>query len=61
VAELRSEVTQAQATVVMVKTRATHAEMMAQERVILLATACGEADEAAQRVFALEGELVALS
>jgi hypothetical protein len=54
-------VTQAQATVVMVKTRATHAEMMAQERVILLATACGEADEAAQRVFALEGELVASS
>jgi hypothetical protein len=30
---------------------------MAHERAILLATAHGEADEAAHRVFALEGEL----
>jgi hypothetical protein len=32
---------------------------MAQERVVLLATAHGEADVAAQRVSTLEGELVA--
>jgi hypothetical protein len=54
-------VIRAHVTAVMVKTRATRAEMMAQQRVILLATACGEADEAAQIVFTLEGELVALS
>jgi BMFP domain-containing protein YqiC len=33
---------------------------MAQERVILLATARAKADEVAQRVSALEGELVAM-
>jgi hypothetical protein len=34
-------------------------EKKAQERAILLATVCGEADEAAQRVSTLEGELMA--
>jgi hypothetical protein len=34
-------------------------EKMVQERVVLLATVRGEADKAALRVFALEGEVVA--
>jgi hypothetical protein len=33
---------------------------MAQEKAVLLATTHGEADEVAQRVFILEGELVAM-
>jgi hypothetical protein len=40
--------------------RAAQAERMAQEKAVLLATTHGEADEVAQRVFILEGELVAM-
>jgi hypothetical protein len=35
-------------------------ERMAQERAILVATACGEADEVACKVSFLEGELMAV-
>jgi hypothetical protein len=42
----------------MAEARATWAEKTAQESVILLASACGEAREAAQKVSLLEGELV---
>jgi hypothetical protein len=59
VAEPREEVTRARAAVVMAETCAALAEKMAKERVVLPATACGEADEAAWRVSALEGELMA--
>jgi hypothetical protein len=47
VAEPREEVTRARAAVVMAETCAALAEKMAKERVVLPATACGEADEAA--------------
>jgi hypothetical protein len=43
----------------MVGTHAAQAERMAQERAILLVTTHGEANEVAQRVFILEGELMA--
>jgi hypothetical protein len=59
VVELQEEVTPAWVAAIMLETHATQAERMAQERVVLLATAHGEADVAAQRVSALEGELVA--
>jgi hypothetical protein len=59
VAELWEEVTRARAAAVMAETCATRAEKMAQEGVVLLAIVCSEADEAAQRVFVLEGELMA--
>jgi hypothetical protein len=42
----------------MVETRATRAERMAQEMVVLLATTHGEAYEVAQRVSSLEGKLM---
>jgi hypothetical protein len=45
VAELREEVTREQAAAVMAETRAARAERMAQERVILLATSHGKADD----------------
>jgi hypothetical protein len=47
-----------QAAAIMVETRAARAEMMAQERLVLLATAHGEANEAAQRVSTLDSELM---
>jgi hypothetical protein len=59
VAELREEVTQARATTVMVGTCTVQAERMAQERAAVLVIAHSEVSEAAQRVSALEGELVA--
>jgi hypothetical protein len=43
----------------MAETRAARAERMAQERAVLLATARGEVDEAAERVSTLLGELMA--
>jgi hypothetical protein len=52
-------VTRARATAVMTEARATHAERMAQERAILLATVHGEVDKVAQTVSALVFELVA--
>jgi hypothetical protein len=58
VVELWEEVTQVQAAAIMVETRAARAEMMAQERLVLLATAHGEANEAAQRVSTLDSELM---
>jgi hypothetical protein len=58
-AELQEEVTRARVTAVMIGTHAAQAERMAQERTVLLATARGEASEAAKRVSALESELVA--
>jgi hypothetical protein len=60
VAELQEDVTRAWAIVVLAETHAARAEKMAQERLILMATAHGEADEATQRVSALEGELAAM-
>jgi hypothetical protein len=60
VAKLREEVTQAWAAAVLAETRVTRVERMAQERVVLLATAHGEVDEAAQRVSTLEAELVGM-
>jgi hypothetical protein len=60
VAKLQEEVTWAWAAPVMAETHAARSERMAQERVILLATARAKADEVAQRVSALEGELVAM-
>jgi hypothetical protein len=59
VVELQKEVTQAWVATIMPETQVARAERMAQERAILLATARGEADEAAQRVSALEGKLAA--
>jgi hypothetical protein len=47
-AEHREEVTQAQAVAIMAEARAAWMEKMAQESAILLATARGEADEAAR-------------
>jgi hypothetical protein len=47
-----------QAAAVMVETHAARVEMMAQERLVLLATAHGEANEAAQRVSTLDSELM---
>jgi dihydroorotase-like cyclic amidohydrolase len=41
----------------MVECRAARAEEMAHERAVLLAIACEEANEVAQRVFTLEGKL----
>jgi hypothetical protein len=58
VAELQEEVTRVWAVAIMSKTRAARAERMAQERVILLATTRVEADESAERVSALEGDLM---
>jgi hypothetical protein len=43
----------------MAEAYAAWAEKMAQERAVLLATAHGEVEEAAQRVSALKGKLVA--
>jgi hypothetical protein len=59
VVELWEEVTQAWAATIMAGSRAAQAERMAQESIILLVTAYGEASEPTQRVFALEGKLVA--
>jgi hypothetical protein len=61
VVELREEVTwaRARAAVIMAEARTTWAKKMAQERVVLLATTDGEVNVAAQRVFILEGKLVA--
>jgi hypothetical protein len=58
VAELQ-EVTRARVAAIMAGAHAARAEKMAQERVVLLATAHGEVDEMAQRVSILEGELMA--
>jgi hypothetical protein len=58
VAELREEVTRVRAAGIMAETCAARAEKMAQETAVLLATVHDEADEMAQRVCALEGELV---
>jgi hypothetical protein len=44
----------------MAEAYAAWSEKMAQERAVLLATAHGEAEEAAQRVSALKGKLVAM-
>jgi hypothetical protein len=60
VAELQEEVTQVHATAIMVGAQTPRAERVAQERDVLLASACVEADEAVQRVSLLEGELVAV-
>jgi hypothetical protein len=57
VVELWDEVTRVRAAAVMVETRAAQAEEMAHERAILPAPTHGEANKAARRVFALEGEL----
>jgi hypothetical protein len=51
-------VTQAQAATVMAGARAGRSERIAKEWAILLAFACGEADEVAQRVSLLEGEFM---
>jgi hypothetical protein len=58
VAELQ-EVTRARVAAIMAGAHAARAEKMAQERVVLLATAHGEVDKMAQRVSILEGELMA--
>jgi hypothetical protein len=58
VAELREEVTWVWVAVIMAEARAAPAERIPQERVVLLATTHGEEDEAAQRVSALECELM---
>jgi hypothetical protein len=58
VAELREEVTQVWVAAVIVGAHTARAEKMTQERVVLLATAHGEADTAARRVSILEGKLV---
>jgi hypothetical protein len=47
------------AATVMVRSHAAQVERMAHERVVLLPTARGEANEVAQRVSSLESELVA--
>jgi dGTP triphosphohydrolase len=57
--ELQEEVTQARVAAVMAGARTAQADRMAQEKVILLATTRGEADEAAWRVSVLEDKLVA--
>jgi hypothetical protein len=59
VAELREEVTRARGAIILVEARAAWVKRMPQEKVVLLATAHSEAEKAAQRVSALEGELVA--
>jgi hypothetical protein len=59
VAELQWEMTQAWEAIIMAGPHTAQAERMAQERVILLATARGEASKVAQRVSALDVELVA--
>jgi hypothetical protein len=56
--EVHEEVTWARVAAIMVETRATRAERMAQEMVVLLATTHGEAYEVAQRVSSLEGKLM---
>jgi Flp pilus assembly secretin CpaC len=58
VAELWEEVTQVWAAVIVAEACIARAEKMAQQRVVLLATACGEANEVAQGVSILEDELV---
>jgi hypothetical protein len=58
VAKLQEEVTRARAIIVMAETRATRAERVAQERVVLLASTHVEVDEAVRTVSLLEGELV---
>jgi hypothetical protein len=58
VAELQEEVTWVWVAVVMAEAHAASAERIPQERVVLLATTHGEEDEVAQRVSALECELV---
>jgi hypothetical protein len=57
VVELWEEVTWAQAATVMAGARATQAERIAWERVVLLASAHGEADKVAWRASLLVGEL----
>jgi hypothetical protein len=59
-AELREEVTWARTAAIMAGAYAAQVKRMAQERIVLLATTHGEADEVAQKVSALEGELVAV-
>jgi hypothetical protein len=58
VAELREEVTRARVAVIMAKANTARVAKMAQEKVILPATAGWEADVAAHRIFILEVELV---
>jgi hypothetical protein len=58
VAELREKVTRAHATAVMAGARAIREEKIAQERVVLLASTRGEANEVAKKPSLLEGELV---
>jgi hypothetical protein len=58
VAELRKKVTQAHVTAVMAGARAIREEKIAQERVVLLASTRGEANEVAKKPSLLEGELV---
>jgi hypothetical protein len=57
VAELPEEVTRGWATAIMVESLVARVEEMAHERVVLLDAARREANEVAQRVFTLEGEL----
>jgi glycerate-2-kinase len=57
VAELQEEVTRGRAATIMVESLAARAEEMAYEMVVLLDATRGEANEVAQRVFTLEGEL----
>jgi hypothetical protein len=60
VAELWEEVTRVWVAAIMAETRAARAEKMAQERAVLLATVHSEVDEVAERIFILEGDLVAV-
>jgi hypothetical protein len=57
VPELWKEVTRVWATTVVVEAQATRAKKVAQESVVLLASARGEAGEVAQKVSLLEGKL----
>jgi hypothetical protein len=59
VVELQEEVTRAWVAVIMAGAWETMEEKIAQERVVLLASTRGEADEATQKASLLEGELVA--
>jgi ribosomal protein L7/L12 len=57
-AELLEEVTQAHVVAIMASARTAHAEGMAREKTVLLATARGEAVKAIQRVSVLGDGLV---
>jgi hypothetical protein len=60
VAELQEDVTRMRVAAVMVGARAARAKRLAQERGVWLVTTHGEVDEAAFRVSALEGVLMAM-